>query len=101
MRTDNSSETTTQQAEKFDEFTGGYDMTDHNRAAKRISADMRKVPQPVEPDPLAVCKELVRLWDAGIRPQLVRGMLREEVEFAELCMVTARAAIARATGGGQ
>jgi hypothetical protein len=98
MQTKNSNPTprVQEQPEQFDEFTGGYDMTDHNRAAKRISADIWKVPQPVEPDPMAVCKELVRLWDAGIRPQVVQGMLCEERDFVQLCSI-ARAAIARAT----
>jgi len=46
MRTDNSTPRTTEQPERFDEFTGGYDMTDHDRAAKRINADLRKLPTP-------------------------------------------------------
>jgi hypothetical protein len=46
MRTDNSTPRVNEQPERFDEFTGGYDMTDHNRAAKRISADLRKMPTP-------------------------------------------------------
>jgi hypothetical protein len=50
---------------------------------------------------LAVCKELVRLWDAGIRPQIVQGGLREEVDFAELCMVAARSAIKASEGGSK
>lgn len=41
MRTHDSSEPTTPQAEKFDEMTGGYDDIDHARAAKRINADIR------------------------------------------------------------
>ena len=41
MRTHDSSEPTTQQPEKFDEFTGGYDDIDHARAAKRLNADLR------------------------------------------------------------
>ena len=41
MRTHDSSEPTTQQPERFDEMTGGYDDVDHARAAKRLSADLR------------------------------------------------------------
>jgi len=35
-------------------------------------------------NPLDICRELVRLSDAGIRPQVCRGMLREEQDFYEL-----------------
>jgi hypothetical protein len=48
MRTDNSTPRVQEQPEQFDELTGGYDMTDHNRAAARINADLRKMPQRVE-----------------------------------------------------
>jgi hypothetical protein len=34
-----------------------------------------------------VLTELVRLWDAGLRPQIVKGGLREEHDFAELVIV--------------
>ena len=51
------------------------------------------------PELLAACEELGRLWDAGIRPQIVQGALREETDFATLCMVTLRAAISKAKGG--
>lgn len=50
------------------------------------------------PDLLTVCKELARLWDTGIRPQIVQGTLREETQFSELCMVTVRAALSKAEG---
>jgi hypothetical protein len=46
MQTKNSTTRDTEQPERFDEFTGGYDMTDHNRAAARINADLRKMPTP-------------------------------------------------------
>jgi hypothetical protein len=48
MQTKNSKPTprVNEDPERFDEVTGGYDMTDHNRAAKRISADMRKMDAP-------------------------------------------------------
>jgi hypothetical protein len=48
MQTKNSKPTprVQEQPEQFDEFTGGYDMEDHNRAAARINADMRKMPTP-------------------------------------------------------
>ncbi len=50
METNNSKPTprVNEDAERFDEITGGYDMVDHDRAAKRIMADMRKMPQQVE-----------------------------------------------------
>lgn len=48
------------------------------------------------PDLAAIAEKLVYLWDAGIRPQVVKGMLREEQEFAQL-IDAARAAIAKAT----
>lgn len=41
MRHDDSNNNPTQQAEKFDEMTGGYDDVDHARAAKRLNADLR------------------------------------------------------------
>lgn len=48
------------------------------------------------PELAAVCEKLVYLWGAGIRPQVIKGMLREEQEFAQL-IDAARAAIAKAT----
>jgi hypothetical protein len=50
METNNSKPTprVNEQPERFDEVTGGYDMVDHDRAAKRIMADLRKMPQRVE-----------------------------------------------------
>jgi len=45
MQTNNSKPTprVNEQPERFDEVTGGYDMVDHDRAAKRINADLRKM----------------------------------------------------------
>jgi hypothetical protein len=41
MRADNSTPRVQEQSEQFDEVTGGYSDYEHNRAAKRINADMR------------------------------------------------------------
>jgi len=34
--------------------------------------------------PIEIVRELVRLWDCGVRPHVVRGMQREEDEFHDL-----------------
>lgn len=36
----------------------------------------------MEHTPESLLRELVQLWDAGIRPQVVKGMLSEEQDFA-------------------
>ena len=36
-----------------------------------------------------VCEKLVALYDAGVRPQVIKGMHREEEEFVE-CVKRAR-----------
>ncbi len=50
MQTNNSKPTprVNEDAERFDEITGGYSDYEHDRAAKRIMADIRNLPQQVE-----------------------------------------------------
>jgi hypothetical protein len=147
MQTKNSKPTprVQEQPEQFDEFTGGYDMEDHNRAAARINADLRKMPTPRQwhySEPVASHRKpfvydqngnLVANFDgwvgrsyeenvanaklAASAPDLLEALqtvLRHCVTPAgmpdkgkgrtpeqQAAYDAARAAIARATGGGQ
>jgi len=47
---------------------------------------------------LDVCERIVSLYDAGIRPQVARGMHREELEFYD-CVKLARSIVSLSKRG--
>jgi hypothetical protein len=74
--------------ERFDELTGGYDMVDHDRAAKRIMADIRKMPQRVDghtPGPWRSHGEAV--WSTH---ESVSGPVTKGTRTNHVCAVSSR-----------
>jgi hypothetical protein len=67
MQTNNSKPTprVNEDAERFDEITGGYDMVDHDRAAKRINADLRKMDAGHTPGPWRIKGGMI-VGDSGV-----------------------------------
>lgn len=90
MATNNSKPTprVNEDAERFDEITGGYDMVDHDRAAKRIMADLRKMPERVEghtPGPWRSHGEAV--WSTH---ESVSGPVTKGTRTNHVCAVSSR-----------
>jgi hypothetical protein len=132
MQTNNSKPTprVNEDTERFDEITGGYSDYEHDRAAKRIMADIRKMPADVSPSywcqtsvasprkhvhPQGSDAPTIRYCVGGVvsaswrepdgtqcAVQLTERSLREMLRACEdgLAKDAARTAIARATNGG-
>jgi len=104
MRTDNSSTTTTEQPEQFDEVTGGYDDFDHERAAKRINADLAMWANHTQHNPHP--HPDVRALQSPDPVEAIKAAMQGVTEVSPgyytiggNAVAILRAAIARATGG--